>query len=137
MFGRWIEEIFFTNLHIIFFLSAVAFLFTLADNQAAALTTIEDTINNKYNVYEIKGFYEGSEDICTVADVVSHISKTPDSITVKIGSYVVTPEDKKSLRENNDASALLKKLNTNFSYRITYHLAADGQVQEVCYEQIY
>ena len=137
MFTKWIEEIFFTNLHVFFFLAAIAFLLTLSDEQTKALTVIEDSVNTKYNVSEVKGFYEGSKDICTAADVITHISQTPDAIVVKINSYVVTPEDKKSLRENNDASPLLRYLNANFSYQIHYHLNQEGAIKEVVYEPVY
>lgn len=121
----------------IMFVFAVGFLVYVASTHIAMVSQVNQDINTKYNVYELKNDdeYVPSMEGVPIASVLYDVAAVPDSVTIMISGYTVTAEDKENLKVYNDATSILQHLSGHekTKYKRSYTLDVDGNITRISY----
>lgn len=97
----------------------------------------EKVISQKHNVSQAFDSKEESTDLLAMSSVLYAIKTIPDNIAVSVNYQELSLEERKMMKELNEAENILQYLNAAFNYNTEYIYDQNGILQQINFKAIY
>ena len=130
-----LTEVSYSIFDIVLYLSGIAFLGFLLMSFYQYRETVQDDVNTKYGVYEMKEEYRDDVIAVPAATIIADLRTYDISIPVKVRSHEITVEDKNKLIQFNDASGITRYLDMGMEYEKKIETDNEGNITGISYNR--